>query len=164
LRGRSLPSARTAEGREGEGGRGGEGRGGEGKGGKERGGEGDASARTHGRVRADAPCFTPGNFKKDATVRPSLGRPRNHRPIVCLSVCPSENVRMTTMLPGVRLPYSPTGYRGPPWSLRWATPSGHSDIEFFSSASLLTAFFIHFPESSSTNHKMHPLSRKLIAC
>jgi hypothetical protein len=38
--------------------------------------------RGHGRVRADAPCFTPGNFKKNATVRPSHGRPRGHRPIV----------------------------------------------------------------------------------
>jgi hypothetical protein len=37
-------------------------------------------------VRADAPCFTPGNFKKDATVRPSHGRPRGHRPIVRPSV------------------------------------------------------------------------------
>jgi hypothetical protein len=36
----------------------------------------------HGRVRADAPCFTPGNFKKDATVRLSHGRPRGHRLIV----------------------------------------------------------------------------------
>jgi hypothetical protein len=81
-------------GREGEG-RGGKGREGEGRGGRERGGEGDASARTplsartlgcdartHGRVPADAPCFTPGNFKKDATVRPSHGRPCGHRPIV----------------------------------------------------------------------------------
>jgi hypothetical protein len=42
----------------------------------------------------DAPCFTPSNFKKDATVRPSHGRPRGHRPIVR----PSENVRVTTML------------------------------------------------------------------
>jgi hypothetical protein len=33
-------------------------------------------------VRADAPCFTPGNFKKDATVRPSHRRPRGHRPSV----------------------------------------------------------------------------------
>jgi hypothetical protein len=41
-----------------------------------------ASARTHGRVRADAPCFILGNFKKDATVRPSHGRPCGHRPTV----------------------------------------------------------------------------------
>jgi hypothetical protein len=41
-----------------------------------------ASARMHGCVRADSPCFTPGNFKKDATVRPSHGRPRGHCPIV----------------------------------------------------------------------------------
>jgi hypothetical protein len=45
------------------------------------------------RVRADtAPrgrpcprgreCFIPGNFKKDATVRPSHGRSRGHRPTV----------------------------------------------------------------------------------
>jgi hypothetical protein len=43
-----FASARTAEGR------GGEGRGGEERGGRERGGEGDASARTHLSVRADA--------------------------------------------------------------------------------------------------------------
>jgi hypothetical protein len=47
------------------------------------------SARTHGRVRVDASCFTPGNFKKDATVRLSHGRPRGHRPIVRPSVRPS---------------------------------------------------------------------------
>jgi hypothetical protein len=38
-------------------------------------------------------CFTPGNFKKDATVRPSHGRFRGHRPTihptVRLSVRPS---------------------------------------------------------------------------
>jgi hypothetical protein len=44
------------------------------------------SARMHGRVRTDAPCFIPGNFKKDATVRPSHGRPRSHCPIVRPSV------------------------------------------------------------------------------
>jgi hypothetical protein len=38
------------------------------------------------RVCADAPCFTPGNFKKDATVRLSHGRPCGHRPIVRPSV------------------------------------------------------------------------------
>jgi hypothetical protein len=60
-----------------------------------------SSVRTHGRVRADAPCFIPGNFKKNATVRPSHGRPRGHRPIVRpsirSSVRPSKNVRVTTM-------------------------------------------------------------------
>jgi hypothetical protein len=30
----------------------------------------------------DAPCFIPGNFKTDATVRLSHGRPRGHRPSV----------------------------------------------------------------------------------
>jgi hypothetical protein len=58
---------------------------------------------------------------------------------------------------GARLPYSPTVCP----TLRWAIPSG---IECISSASLLTVVFIHFQESSSTNHKMHPLSRKLITC
>jgi hypothetical protein len=53
--------------------------------------------RTLGCVRADAPCFILGNFKKDATVRLSHGRPRGHRPSVRPSVRPSENVRMTTM-------------------------------------------------------------------
>jgi hypothetical protein len=47
------------------------------------------------------------------------------------------------------------------WAIRRATPSG---IEFISSASLLMVVFIHFQESSSTDHKMHPLSRKLITC
>jgi hypothetical protein len=51
-----------------------------------------ASARTRSclrgrqRVRADAHCFTLGNFKKDATVCPSHGRPRGHRPTVRPSV------------------------------------------------------------------------------
>jgi hypothetical protein len=63
--------------------------------------------------------------------------------------------------PGARLPYSPTGYCRSVGPFCWATPSG---IEFISSASLLTVVFIHFQESSSTNHKMHPLSRKLITC
>jgi hypothetical protein len=44
-------------------------------------------------VRADAPCFILGNFKKDATVHPSHRRPRGHRPFVR----PSENVRVTAM-------------------------------------------------------------------
>jgi hypothetical protein len=43
------------------------------------------------RIRADAPCFILGNFRKDATVRLSHGRPRGHRPF--------ENVRMTTLCP-----------------------------------------------------------------
>jgi hypothetical protein len=42
--------------------------------------------RMHPSVRADAPCFTPGNLKKDGTVRPSHGRPRGHRLIVRPSV------------------------------------------------------------------------------
>jgi hypothetical protein len=50
---------------------------------------GHASARTHARVCADAAVLPPGNFKKDATVRPSHGRPRGHRPIVRPSVRPS---------------------------------------------------------------------------
>jgi hypothetical protein len=45
-----------------------------------------ASARTHARVRADASVLPPGNFKKDATVRLSHGRPRGHRPTVRPSV------------------------------------------------------------------------------
>jgi hypothetical protein len=45
--------------------------------------------------KADAPCFTLGNFKKDAIERLSHGRPRGYRPIVR----PSENVRMTTLFP-----------------------------------------------------------------
>jgi hypothetical protein len=64
----------------GEGGR--EGRGGEGRGGEGREGEGRGGRC----VRADAPCFTPGNFKKDAIVRPSHGRPHGRRLIVRPSV------------------------------------------------------------------------------
>jgi hypothetical protein len=54
------------------------------------------AARTH-HVRADAPCprgrecFTPGNFKMDATVRPSYGRPRGHRPIVRKHLCDNHD-------------------------------------------------------------------------
>jgi hypothetical protein len=51
-------------------------------------------------VHTDAAVLPPGNFKKDATVRPSHGRPRGHRPIVRPSVRPSENVRVTTMEEG----------------------------------------------------------------
>jgi hypothetical protein len=47
------------------------------------------SARTLTCVRADAGILPPGNFKKDATVRLSHGRPRGHRPIVRPSVRPS---------------------------------------------------------------------------
>jgi hypothetical protein len=92
-----ISRPRTAEGREGEGG--GEGRGGEGRGGRERGGEGGASVQTHGRVRLDAHCFTRGNFKKDAIVRPSHVRPRGHHPTVWTSGRPSsENGRVTTLI------------------------------------------------------------------
>jgi hypothetical protein len=48
-------------------------------------------------VRADAAVLPPCNFKKDATVHLSHGRPHGHRPIVRPSVRPSENVRVTTM-------------------------------------------------------------------
>jgi hypothetical protein len=37
-------------------------------------------------IRADVGILPPGNFKKDATVCPSHGRPRGHRPIVRPSV------------------------------------------------------------------------------
>jgi hypothetical protein len=37
-------------------------------------------------VRADTGVLPPGNFKKDATVRPSHGCPRGHPPIVRPSV------------------------------------------------------------------------------
>jgi hypothetical protein len=58
---------------------------------------GDASARTWvssrtlGGVRADAPFFIPGNFKKDATVRLSHGCPRGHHPIFRPSVRPKSS-------------------------------------------------------------------------
>jgi hypothetical protein len=53
----------------------------------------DASLRPRGRarVRVDAPCFTPGDFKKNATVRPSHGHPRGHRPFVRPSVRPKTS-------------------------------------------------------------------------
>jgi hypothetical protein len=41
----------------------------------------DVSARPRRRE-----CFIPGNFRKEATVRPSHGRPRGHRPTVRPSV------------------------------------------------------------------------------
>jgi hypothetical protein len=51
------------------------------------------AARPRGRE-----CFIPGNFKNDATVRPSHGRPRGHCPTVRPSVCPSVIVRVTTLV------------------------------------------------------------------
>jgi hypothetical protein len=58
----------------------------------------DAIMRPHGRKCASSRTlvFTPCNFKKDATVRPSHGRPHGHRP----TVRPSENVRVTTLPTG----------------------------------------------------------------
>jgi hypothetical protein len=70
------------------------------------------SARTLERVRTDAvmrshggigtcsrtQCFTPGNFKTVARVRPSHGRPCGHRPTVRPSVRPSVIVRVTTLI------------------------------------------------------------------
>jgi hypothetical protein len=54
-------------------------------------------------IRADAcarprgwQCFTLGNFKTDATVRPSHERPYGH----CPTVRPSVIVRVTTLLAG----------------------------------------------------------------
>jgi hypothetical protein len=50
-------------------------------------------------IRADASASArtrvvyPGNFQKDATVRPSHGRPRGHRP----TVRPFVIVRVTTL-------------------------------------------------------------------
>jgi hypothetical protein len=43
-------------------------------------------------------CFTLGNFKKDATVRPSHGRPRGHCPTVRSSVI----VHVTTLSGGAK--------------------------------------------------------------
>jgi hypothetical protein len=54
------------------------------------------SARTQTCVRADGGVLPPCNFKKDATVRPSHGRPRGHH----LIVRPSENIRVTIMVEG----------------------------------------------------------------
>jgi hypothetical protein len=45
----------------------------------------------------DASVLPPCNFITDATVRPSLGQPNSHRPIVCPSVRPSVIVRVTTL-------------------------------------------------------------------
>jgi hypothetical protein len=66
-----------------------------------RGGGGEGRRGEGGKlIRADGPmsarmqiCFSPGNFKKDATVRPSHGRPRGHR----LTVRPFEKFRVTTL-------------------------------------------------------------------
>jgi hypothetical protein len=44
------------------------------------------SVRIYPCARADVPIYPRGNFITDATVRPSHGRPSNHRPIVYLSV------------------------------------------------------------------------------
>jgi hypothetical protein len=52
-------------------------------------------AWTHRRVRADGSVLPPGNFKTDATVRPSHGSPCGHRP----TVRPSVIVRVTTLPP-----------------------------------------------------------------
>jgi hypothetical protein len=75
--------------------------------------------RGRAHVRADAPCFTPGNFNKDATVRPSHGRPRGHRPIVRPSVRkrPRDN-------PGLAPSWSPpSGPVNPAVGLRQPPPS-----------------------------------------
>jgi hypothetical protein len=91
---------------------------------------------------------------------PPLGHPP--RPTLCRAPMrppsgarPPPTVPVHSSLgthPGARLPYSPIGYRHSVGPFRRATPS------------LLTVVFIHFQESSSTDHKMHPLSRKLITC
>jgi hypothetical protein len=54
------------------------------------------------RVRADASVLPPGNFITDATVRPSHGRPCDHRP----TIRPSVIVRETTLLPAHVLAFS----------------------------------------------------------
>jgi hypothetical protein len=61
----TQPSVRVDS--RGEGGRGG--RGGEGREGEGRGGEGDASARTHGHVRADAVFTASADSKNPFTVK-----------------------------------------------------------------------------------------------
>jgi hypothetical protein len=62
----------------------------------------DACARPRGRE-----CFIPGNFNKNATVHPSHGRPRGHRPTVRTSVryrprdnpgCPYSDQFIMTMI------------------------------------------------------------------
>jgi hypothetical protein len=61
------------------------------------------SARTHGRVRADASVLPPCNFITDATVSLSHGRPSGHRPTICPSIRPSVIVRVTTLHMGSEL-------------------------------------------------------------
>jgi hypothetical protein len=76
--------------------------------------------------------------------------------------------------PGVYLPYSPSGYRRLPWSLRRATPS---NIKFFHPLHYLWPFSsifqkfhplsrecIHCPENASTFQKINPLLRNFILC
>jgi hypothetical protein len=100
----------------------------------------------------------PPSIGHPCTLHRAPVRPRRapvHSP---LDTRPSARVPVCPMLPpGIAV--APLGHSVGPF--RRATLSG---IEFISSASLLTAVFIHFQESSSTDHKMHPLSRKLITC
>jgi hypothetical protein len=79
--------------------------------------------------------------------RPTLRRaPSIWRPYA-LRRAPAQVPVCPTHQPGT---VAPSGH--PVGPLRRATPS------------LLTVVFIQFQESSSTDHKMHPLSRKLITC
>jgi hypothetical protein len=113
----------------------------------------------------------PKNVDQPLLYTPPSGHPRDpplgHPPRPTLyraPMCPPSGTRPLSVghPPGCRLPYSPTEYRGRSVRpFRRAIPSG---IEFISFASLLTIVFIHFQESSSTDHKMHPLSKKLITC
>jgi hypothetical protein len=117
----------------------------------------DKAARPPARpVRPPKGLRTPG-----MTTLPAVGPPPETHPPSGTHAPPTAPVHSPLgTRPGARLPYSPTGYRrsvGPTVGpivgpLRRATPS------------LLTVVFIHFQESSSTDHKMHPLSRKLITC
>jgi hypothetical protein len=59
-------------------------------------------------------------------VRPSHGRPRGHRPIVRSSVCPSDNVCMTTLPATQHLP-SPNFMEAPLSSVQILVSSGQSN-------------------------------------
>jgi hypothetical protein len=86
--------------------------------------------------------------------------PRRATPETCRWATPRDPPSVWRPCPLRRAPVrprrapvcSPLGTRHSVGPLRRATPL------------LLTVVFIHFQESSSTDHKMHPLSRKLITC
>jgi hypothetical protein len=111
-------------------------------------------------------------------LRPAIGPPPETRPPsgTCLpptgACLPSIGYPSTLRWVPIRVsvyPARPMGITGHP--ARPMCITGHPgrsvgplQHRIFSSTSLLTAVIIHFLESSSAFHKIHPLSRKLINC